>query len=39
LPVLLDTYQRVGGEELPDSSASAENCGMHPWAREEAVWT
>lgn len=38
LPLLLDTYQRLVGGELPESPASSKNCGIHPWACEEVVW-
>jgi glycosyltransferase involved in cell wall biosynthesis len=38
LPLLLDTYQRLAGGELPESPASSKNCGIHPWARAEVVW-
>lgn len=38
LPLLLGTYQRLVGGELPESPASSKNCGIHAWAREEVVW-
>jgi glycosyltransferase involved in cell wall biosynthesis len=38
LPLLLDTYQRLAGGELPKSPASSRSFGIHPWARAEVVW-